>query len=314
MSKLSVIIPVYNNENDLERCFNSILNQNINDLEIIVVNDGSTDNSDKIIQEYEKNHQEIKYFKKENTGVADSRNYGIEKASGKYIMFLDADDYLDIALYKNIKKYIDEDIDLIKYKIQIVDKDENTIELVQGATFEKTNGEEGFSELYSTDVLLDSPCAYIIKKEIFEKNDLKFKVGTEHEDFGLIPFVIIFAKTMVSINFYGYYYVQTDNSITRNNDYKKSVKKAYDALIHYDDAMEKIENLNVNKKTKDNLKIYYTNAILTKVKSLSEKDKIKYMEELKKRKFYKNIKIRNVKQLIKKILLFSNIDNYLKLK
>lgn len=314
MSKLSVIIPVYNNENDLERCFNSILNQNINDLEIIVVNDGSTDNSDKIIQEYEKNHQEIKYFKKENTGVADSRNYGIEKASGKYIMFLDADDYLDIALYKNIKKYIDEDIDLIKYKIQIVDKDENTIELVQGATFEKTNGEEGFSELYSTDVLLDSPCAYIIKKEIFEKNDLKFKVGTEHEDFGLIPFVIIFAKTMVSINFYGYYYVQTDNSITRNNDYKKSVKKAYDALIHYDDAMEKIENLNVNKKTKDNLKIYYTNAILTKVKSLSEKDKIKYMEELKKRKFYKNIKIRNIKQLIKKILLFYNIDSYLKLK
>ena len=314
MSKLSVIIPVYNNEKYLERCFNSILNQNINDLEIIVVNDGSTDNSDKIIQEYEKNHQEIKYFKKENTGVADSRNYGIEKASGKYIMFLDADDYLDIALYKNIKKYIDEDIDLIKYKIQIVDKDENTIELVQGATFEKTNGEEGFSELYSTDVLLDSPCAYIIKKEIFEKNDLKFKVGTEHEDFGLIPFVIIFAKTMVSINFYGYYYVQTDNSITRNNDYKKSVKKAYDALIHYDDAMEKIENLNVNKKTKDNLKIYYTNAILTKVKSLSEKDKIKYMEELKKRKFYKNIKIRNIKQLIKKILLFYNIDSYLKLK
>ncbi len=314
MSKLSVIIPVYNNEKYLERCFNSILNQNINDLEIIVVNDGSTDNSDKIIQEYEKNHQEIKYFKKENTGVADSRNYGIEKASGKYIMFLDADDYVDIALYKNIKKYIDEDIDLIKYKIQIVDKNEKTIELIQGANFEKISGEEGFSKLYSTDVLLDSPCTYIIKKEIFEKNNLKFKVGTEHEDFGLIPFVIVYAKTMVSINFYGYYYVQTDDSITRNGDYNRTLKKAYDALKHYDDAIEKIKNLNVSKSTKDNLKIYYTNAILTKVKSLAKKDKVGYMAELKKRKLYKNIKIRNVKQLIKKILLFSNIDNYLKLK
>lgn len=314
MSKLSVIIPVYNNENYLERCFNSIINQNINDLEIIVVNDGSTDDSDKIIQKYEKNHKEIKYYQKENTGVADSRNYGIEKATGKYIMFLDADDYLDSALYKKIKKYIDEDIDLIKYKIQIVDKNEKTIELIQGATFEKTRGEEGFAKLYSTDVLLDSPCAYIIKKEIFEKNNLKFKVGTEHEDFGLIPFIIVFAKTMVSINFYGYYYVQTDNSITRNNDYSKNIKKAYDALRHYDDAMKKIENLNVSKKTKDNLKIYYTNAILTKVKSLSEKNKTEYMEELKRRKLYKNIKIRNIKQLIKKILLYFSIESYFKIK
>ena len=314
MSKLSVIIPVYNNEKYLERCFNSIINQNINDLEIIVVNDGSTDDSDKIIQKYEKNHKEIKYYQKENTGVADSRNYGIEKATGKYIMFLDADDYLDSALYKKIKKYIDEDIDLIKYKIQIVDKNEKTIELIQGATFEKTRGEEGFAKLYSTDVLLDSPCAYIIKKEIFEKNNLKFKVGTEHEDFGLIPFIIVFAKTMVSINFYGYYYVQTDNSITRNNDYSKNIKKAYDALRHYDDAMKKIENLNISKKVKDNLKIYYTNAILTKVQALSEKDKIRYMEKLKTRKLYKNIKIRNIKQLIKKILLFFSIKSYLKLK
>ncbi len=314
MSKLSVIIPVYNNEKYLERCFNSILNQNINDLEIIVVNDGSTDNSDKIIQKYEKSHKEIKYYKKENTGVADSRNYGIEKATGKYIMFLDADDYVDIALYKNIKKYINENIDLIKYKIQIVDKNEKNIELIQGATFEKTSGEEGFSKLYSTDVLLDSPCAYIIKKEIFEKNNLKFKVGTEHEDFGLIPFIIVFAQTMVSINFYGYYYVQTDNSITRNNDYSKNIKKAYDALKHFDNSMKKIENLNVSKKTKDNLKIYYTNAILTKVQSLSKKDKTEYIKELKKRKLYKNIKIRNIKQLIKKILLFYNIDSYLKLK
>ena len=306
MSKLSVIIPVYNNENYLERCFNSIINQNINDLEIIVVNDGSTDDSDKIIQKYEK--------QKENTGVADSRNYGIEKATGKYIMFLDADDYLDMALYKNIKKYIDEDIDLIKYKIQIVDKNEKVTKLIQGATFGRISGEEGFSRLYSTDVLLDSPCAYIIKKEIFEKNNLRFKVGTEHEDFGLIPFVIIYAKTMVSINFFGYYYVQTVGSITRNEDYNRTLKKANDALRHYDDAMKKIENLNISKKVKDNLKIYYTNAILTKVQALSEKDKIRYMEKLKTRKLYKNIKIRNIKQLIKKILLFFSIKSYLKLK
>ena len=315
MKSLSIIIPVYNNEKDLDKCLTSILNQNIDDLEIVVVNDGSTDNSEKVIKKYQEKYDNIfKYYFKENTGVADTRNYGLDKAEGKYIMFVDADDYLDTSLYKNVKKYMDVDTDLIKYKLQIVDENGKTLELIPGANFEETSGEEGFSKLYDTDVLLDSPCVYIIKKEIFEKNKLRFKTGTEHEDFGLIPFVIIYAKKMVALNFYGYYYVQSKNSITRNNDYNKTLKKAYDALKHYDTAIDRINNVNVLKKTKDDFKIYYTNAIILKTNTLKDEDKIKFIKELKKRKIYKNIKIRNLKQFIKKIILLINIDWYLKIK
>ncbi len=315
MKKISVIIPVYNTEKYLRRCFDSVIAQDYKNLEIVIINDGSEDNSEQIINEYKNKYPElISYYKKENSGVADTRNFGIEKAQGDYIMFLDSDDYIDKALLKTLEEYVNKNIDLIKFKLQRVNEEGKTLEIVSGATFEKTTGEDGFNKLYSTDVLLDSPCVYLIKKELFVKNSLKFTVGTEHEDFGLVPFIIVLAQTMVSVNFYGYYYVQSDNSITRNEDYTKTIKKAYDALKHYDNAIILIEILNISKLTKQNLKIYYTNAIILKAKELYNDEQKKYIKEIKNRKMTKNIKIRNMKQLIKKILLTMNMKLYLQMK
>lgn len=314
MKKLSIIIPVYNTEKHLKKCFDSIVNQNNSEIEVIVVNDGSTDNSEVIIKEYTNKYKDVfTYYKKGNTGVADTRNFGIEKATGEYIMFLDSDDYIDKKLYDNIKKYIDEDIELIKYKMQRVDENDKILEIVQGATFEKVTGEEGFNKLYGTDVLLDSPCVYVIKKDIFIRNNLKFKVGTEHEDFGLIPFVIVLAKSMVSTNFYGYYYVQSQGSLMRNENYQKTIKRVYDALGHYENAKEYSQKINVSKLTQENIMIYYTNAVILKARDLKEEERKKYIEELKKRKVFKNIKARNLKQMIKKILLMIDMNLYLRL-
>lgn len=311
--KLSIIIPVFNAENTLKRCLNSVLQQKDDELEIVVINDGSKDLSDEIMQEYKLRYPEIiSYYKKQNTGVADTRNYGIEKAKGKYIMFLDSDDYIDIHLYNIIKQYIERDIELIKFKLQRVDENNNIIEKVTGPIFEKTTGEEGFKYLYASDVLLDSPCVYVMKKDIFIRNKLLFNVGTEHEDFGLIPFVIVLARSMISIDFYGYQYVQSNGSITRNNDYNKTKKKAYDALKQYDEALIKIEKYNINKNTADYLKIYYTNAILLKTETLEDKDQKQYINEIKKRRMIKNIKSSNIKQLLRKIILLLSIKQYLK--
>ena len=143
---------------------------------------------------------------------------------------------------------------------------------------------------------------------------MKFAVGTEHEDFGLIPFIIVLAKTMVSINFYGYYYIQSDNSITRNENYNKTIKKAYDALKHYDKAIKLIQKLYLSKLTKQNLKIYYTNAIILKAKELKLEEQAKFIKEIQKRKMAKNIKVRNIKQLVKRLLLSTNIKLYLQMK
>ena len=279
MKKISIIIPVYNTAKYLKRCFDSVLVQSYKDFEMVIINDGSTDNSEQIINEYKDKYPDlISYYNKPNTGVASTRNFGIEKANGEYIMFLDSDDYIDKALLKTLEQYINKDIDLIKFKLQRVDEEGKTLEIVPGATFEETTGEDGFNKLYSTDVLLDSPCVYLIKKEIFTQNNLKFAVGTEHEDFGLIPFIIVLAKTMVSVNFYGYFYIQSDNSITRNEDYKRTIKKAYDALKHYDNAIELTKKLNLNKLTKQNIRIYYTNAIILKAKELHDEEQEKYIK------------------------------------
>lgn len=311
--KLSIIIPVFNAENTLKRCLDSVLQQKDDELEIVVINDGSKDLSDEIMQEYKLRYPEIiSYYKKQNTGVADTRNYGIAKAKGKYIMFLDSDDYIDIDLYSIIKQYIEKNIELIKFKLQRVDENNNIIEKVTGPIFEKTTGEEGFKYLYASDVLLDSPCVYVMKKDIFIRNKLLFNVGTEHEDFGLIPFVIVLARSMISIDFYGYQYVQSNGSITRNNDYNKTKKKAYDALKQYDEALIKIEKYNINKNTADYLKIYYTNAILLKTETLEDKDQKQYINEIKKRRMIKNIKSSNIKQLLRKIILLLSIKQYLK--
>lgn len=314
MKKLSIIVPVYNTEKHLKKCFDSIINQNNSEIEVVVINDGSTDNSEVIIKEYTEQYKDVfKYYKKDNSGVADTRNFGIEKATGEYIMFLDSDDYIDKKLYDNIKKYIDENVELIKYKMQRVDENDKILEIVPGATFDKITGEEGFNKLYGTDVLLDSPCVYVIKKDVFTRDNLKFKVGTEHEDFGLIPFVIVLAKSMVSTNFYGYYYVQSKGSLMRNENYQKTIKRVYDALGHYDNAKEYSQEINISKLTHDNIMIYYTNAVILKARDLKEEERKKYLEELKKRKVFKNIKVRNLKQMIKKILLMIDMNLYLKL-
>ena len=90
---ISIIVPIYNTEKYLNKCIDSIINQTKKELEILLINDGSTDNSEKIIKTYK--DKRIKYFKNKNQGIGKTRNFGIEKATGKYLMFLDSDDYLE---------------------------------------------------------------------------------------------------------------------------------------------------------------------------------------------------------------------------
>lgn len=316
MTKISIIIPVYNTGKHIEKCLNSIKNQTRKiDLEVIIINDGSTDNSENIVKQYIEKHKEflnIKYYSKENEGVAKTRNFGIEKATSDYIMFLDSDDYIEPETFETLEKYIEQDIDLIKFKLQRVDENDNVIEKVDGPVFDKITGQEAFDELYGEDVLLDSPCVYIIKKKLFTENNFKFQ-GRYHEDFGLIPFIILTAKTVISIPEYLYKYVQAPDSITRTEDYEKTTKKMEDVLFHYDNMLKMVEKLNLEETTKENVKIYYTNAIILKLRELKKETQNYYIKEIQKRKMYKNIKPRNLKQLIKRLLLKWNVKLYLKL-
>ncbi len=164
---ISFIIPAYNAEKTIENTIRSILNQEQADLtyEIIVINDGSTDQTDFMMQTWKENSK-IKYFVKENTGVADTRNEGVQKATGEYIIFVDSDDYIAPSLLKDIEPYIKQNIELIKWNPVFVDENQNELSRKKGIAFGKVTGEQGFNLLFGNDNFLDCLWNYAIKKEI----------------------------------------------------------------------------------------------------------------------------------------------------
>ena len=100
--KVSIIVPVYNTYDYLDKCLTSLVNQTLKDIEIIVVNDGSPDNSHEIINEYVQKYSNIKYYKKKNGGLSSARNFGIKKATGEYIGFVDSDDYVSLDMFEKL--------------------------------------------------------------------------------------------------------------------------------------------------------------------------------------------------------------------
>ena len=205
-------------------------------------------------------------------------------------------------------------IDIIKFKMKMVDMQGNEIKKIEGPIFDVKNGQDAFNELCFNDVLIDQLCIYLIKREYIASNNYRFVKGAYHEDFGLVPIMIANAKTVISTDFYGYFYVQSENSIMRNTDHSKTIKKMNDSFMYYDKMLETIKKLDLTNTTKDNIKLFYTNSILIKIEELENEDRNLFLQEFKKRKMYKNIKIKNPKQLIKKLLLEANANWYFKIR
>lgn len=297
---ISFIIPAYNAGKTIGRTIKSITNQEGTsvDYEVIVVDDGSDDDLREKVEEF-KSDERIKYFYKENTGVSDTRNYGVNQAMGEYIIFVDSDDYISKTLLKDIEQYINQKIDLIKWRPVFVDEDGNILRKEESNSFLKVSGEKGFNLLFGKDNLIDCLWNYAIKKELV----LEFPKGMYHEDFATMPLMILKAKTMVSINKYEYYYVQSQNSIMRNKNEEMERKKLQDKLVHFDNLLKQSKKMPLKKMTKENLAIFATNSLLAVIPDLDEENKIWFEKELKSRKIAKNIKIRSFKQFIKRIML-----------
>ncbi len=312
MQKISIIVPVYNTKEQLDKCLSSIVSQKDNNIEAIIVNDGSTDSSEDIILQYVNKYPNLfYYYKKENTGVSDARNFGLDKAKGDYILFIDSDDYIDEHLIENLKKHMDSNTEIIKFKASFVEQ--GKITKIDGPIFNQTTGENAFNLLVGKDIMFDAVWVYLFKKDLFTKN-MRFRTGTYHEDFGLIPLMVLNAKSVISTDIQGYYYVQTTNSITRNKDYEKTIKSFEDTLLHYDNMLQFISNLSVSKTTKENVKRYYTNAVLLRLEAIKKEDRKQYIKQIKKRRMIQNIKANNLKQLVKRIILDININWYLKIR
>jgi len=173
---LSLIVPVYNAENTLARCLDSILSQPFKNFEIIIVNDSSNDGSQQIIDNYVQNHStHIRSYSKENGGPGDTRNYGIKKATGKYVTFVDSDDYLDPSYFVVIQRTIDThepDLVIIDYK-RVYNRKQSLLERIHPFSSWKIYN-ESISIVSHPEVICrteGSPWMRIIKRDVFSKNE-----------------------------------------------------------------------------------------------------------------------------------------------
>lgn len=322
---VSIIVP-FNNTKYLKQNLENLIDLNYRDYEIILIDDFSVDSSSsennahdilkELKIEYSENginkfpNVEIYYTTEKTVGVGNARNLGLQKASGEYIMFVDVDDTIDENLLMNLQKYIDENIDMIKYKMKIIEKDKKFF--ADGPVFSKLSGEDAFNKLCFKDIFLDSPCLYLIKKEFLEKTNLRFEKNVYHEDFGLIPELILNANSVVSTDYYGYNYIQTEDSIMRNNDYSKEIKKANDKMFHYYNLEKNLSNYEILDNTRDNIFSYYTNSIIQSIKHLNYDDRAIFEKKIKEQGLIKNIKPKSFKQKLKKFILERNIELYIK--
>lgn len=220
MVDISVIVPIYNAEKYLNKCVDSLINQTKKELEFILVNDGSTDKTEEIIKSYKDSR--IKYFKNKNQGIGKTRNFGIEKATGKYIMFLDSDDYLKNnaceILYKSVEK-TDADLAICDfYKIY----DSGVEEKIKLLSFKPTTLRKTPSLVNEINL---APWNKLYKKELITKNKIKFVENLKYED---APFVIeAFSKAgkIIKVDEYLNYYLIHGNSETTVRD-----KRCFDIL------------------------------------------------------------------------------------
>ena len=248
---ISIVVPVYKVEKYIRNCIESIINQTYKNLEIILVDDGSTDECPKILDEYSKKDSRIKVIHKENGGLSSARNEGIKLATGKYIGFIDGDDTVNVEMYEMLSNVLE------KYKLDIAFcnivkvyyNDNNELE------FEKTAQKEYEEKIISNSealklMMMDGSvgnfaCTKLFKRELF--NDIKFPEGKVYEDVGTIYKIVSKVNKIVYVNKNLYHYLYgRPGAITSSF----SEKKIIDSLDVYS------EQYNYIKENYKNIKDY----------------------------------------------------------
>lgn len=230
---ISVIVPVYNTSPWLRRCLDSICAQSYHLLEILCVNDGSTDNSAEILAEYALRDSRIKVFTQENAGLSAARNTGLENATGEWVTGVDSDDWLALTCIEQAAARIQPDVDIIFYGVQLVD--ENGCQC----------GLSSYFSLHDTDVEDITPktvnglnvCFWskLWRRSIIEQYHLRFPVGLLNEDEAFFYISLPYARKMAFSHSIGYYYVQRAGSIMSklNDGSMRQKAENYVAVAYY---------------------------------------------------------------------------------
>ena len=315
MEKISIVVPIYKVEKYLEKCIESILKQTYKNLEIILVNDGSPDSCGEICEKYKQKDNRIIVIRQENKGLSGARNTGLSKATGKYICFIDSDDYISKnmieTLYNNLK-LTNSDISICGFSQ--VGEDEIIEKSKQKGVLKIIDKETCLKKLlyhrYNIDIVTWNK---LYKKELF--NNIKFPEGKIYEDFATIPFLVDKANNICCTNQKLYYYVQRKGSINNNSNFNV---KIYD-LIENLKVMEDFVESKYSKIYKDIIPgiLFFNIIAINQMIQFNKCDENKeYILEVQNKvnKYKKNIIFSNKLTITQKVklVLLSNLNLYKK--
>lgn len=250
MPKVSVIVPIYNVENYIEKCLETLVNQTLEDIEIILVNDGSKDNSEVIVKRFLKNYPEkIVYLEKENGGLSDARNYGIPYAKGEYVAFLDSDDYVEKDMYEKmytLAKKENSDMVQCNFYWEYIEEQKRKLGDLEEYQNKKEMIVKGRVEAWNK----------LIRREVLENPDIRFPKGLRYEDveftYKLVPFInkVSFIKEPFV------HYVQRGNSIS--NSQNERTGEIFDIL---DNVIKFYKEKNIYEEYKNELEYIYVKTL-----------------------------------------------------
>ncbi len=220
---VSVIVPIYNAEDYLAKCLDSVVNQTLTNIEIILIDDGSTDGSSEICKGYAVKDERIIYFKKENEGLAAARQDGMERASGEYIGFVDSDDWLELNMYERMYSVAKkEEADIVFCNAYFDECDRDKIHLEPGV-YDRARIENEIlprslaclSSNGANSVIRWSNCLRLYKRALIEENGIAFgRTFRRSQDLQLTFETVLYAKTYVSLNDEYLYHNRTQNNAT----------------------------------------------------------------------------------------------------
>lgn len=270
MIKVSVIVPVYNVYDYLRKCLDSLAKQTLKEIEIIIVNDGSLDDSQSIIDEYTNKYENMVSYVKKNGGLSDARNYGIKKAHGEYIAFLDSDDYVDDDMYEKMyQKAKLGNFDMVVCNLKYVYNDKIVLAY--------SNIENDTTDIKKT-MLNIYPAAWnkLFKRKLFN-NGLEFKKNVWFEDVEFIYRLLPYIKSIGVVHEHLINYVQRSNSITTTVN-----EKIYDYINNLNGIVEYYQENNLYDVYFNELEYVYVRYIYaTFIKQASKYDYNGYLEAVK---------------------------------
>lgn len=263
MIKFSIIVPVYNVEEYLRRCLESICNQTYRNIEVILVDDGSTDCSPAICDEYALKDERILVIHKKNGGLSDARNTGMEVATGDYIFFIDSDDYIELDTCELFKSYAEKSYDILIGDAFV----EGGICSLQHVQINKViDGVSYYKRALKECKAPMAACINVYRRCFLLQENLWFKYGILHEDEEFTPRCFLNAQSVVITNIYFYHYAIRNDSITTKADKRKNAVDLFSTCVELSGIADTLAD--------EELKKYIKDALVGKYLSLFQDGKL----------------------------------------